>query len=235
MRQRKPFKQTLIDHVDTSGGPDACWPWTGAKKKGYGVAFQALVYGSNQARKRKTWYAHRAYLVFVARDRDVPEGSFVCHTCDNPPCCNPRHLVVADAAWNNADMHRKGRNVVVCGSRTGTAKTTEDRVAVVKKALASKMISRQEACDRLGLSESAVKRLCNGSAWKHVAPFGPFETVAASNRPSPYAKHLRRHIVKNGMAEVAKRLGVSMNALRTVAYPLNPGERYAFENESTER
>lgn len=35
---------------------------------------------------------------------------WVCHTCDNPPCINPLHLVIADANWNKLDSQAKGRS-----------------------------------------------------------------------------------------------------------------------------
>lgn len=82
------------------GDPDACWAFVGSHtKKGYGQFSQ----GPRGGRVR--WMTHRAayYSVHGA----LPP--VVMHTCDNPGCCNPMHLVGGTQAENLADMWAKGR------------------------------------------------------------------------------------------------------------------------------
>jgi predicted XRE-type DNA-binding protein len=98
-------------------GPDECWPWAGA----------CFTHGYGAARYRgATWVVHR--LVWTLTHGPIPPGLFVCHTCDNPPCCNPAHLWLGTIADNNADKVRKGRANTPRGERHGEH-THPERVA----------------------------------------------------------------------------------------------------------
>lgn len=73
-----------------------CWIWTGARMR-YGY-FQ---YG------KKLIGAHR--VAWELRNGPIPDGLYVLHRCDNPPCVRPDHLFLGTAADNTADMVAKGR------------------------------------------------------------------------------------------------------------------------------
>lgn len=89
--------------VDRRGGLFACWPWTAAaSKEGYG-RFKL---------NGKLWSAHR--IAASLREGGIPEsdsyhGFVVMHSCDNPACCNPAHLLISTQAENVRDMDKKGR------------------------------------------------------------------------------------------------------------------------------
>lgn len=52
----------------------------------------------------------RAHRIALIRDGADPGPAVkVLHSCDNPPCCNPRHLSFGTQADNITDMHSKGR------------------------------------------------------------------------------------------------------------------------------
>src|SRR5215475_7535449 len=61
-------------------GIDECWLWTGTRdRKGYGRFWQD---GAVRRVTRCLFWDVHGYLPPVVR-----------HTCDNPPCCNPAHLL----------------------------------------------------------------------------------------------------------------------------------------------
>jgi len=57
--------------------------------------------------KDKQLYAHRA--VWEATYGQIPNGMFVCHKCDVPPCVNIDHLFLGTVKDNAIDSIQKGR------------------------------------------------------------------------------------------------------------------------------
>ena len=91
-----PEIQRFMKFVDET--PDGCWEWNGYRSSdGYG---QFTLFG-------KAWRAHRAsHVLFTG---EIPDGYFVLHSCDNPPCVNPAHLRAGTAKENAQDMVARGR------------------------------------------------------------------------------------------------------------------------------
>lgn len=77
-----------------------CWGWSGAKCRGYGILSTRR--GSPPAK------AHRvSYELFKG---PIPDGMLVRHTCDNPECTNPDHLLLGTDADNARDRVARGRS-----------------------------------------------------------------------------------------------------------------------------
>jgi hypothetical protein len=116
--------------VDSSGGPDACHPWTGpVLPTGYGVSRGAI------QRITGAQYAHRAaFILSNGRQPNAPvlfKGTAcVLHSCDNPPCCNPRHLREGTMADNMKDRDVRGRSGG--GKRRGGKRSKSVRMKMAK-------------------------------------------------------------------------------------------------------
>jgi hypothetical protein len=110
----------LWEKIEVGAASD-CWPFSGRKtKQGYG---QFWANGRLQ-------YAHRAAL--IASTGMEPEGKFALHSCDNPPCCNPKHLRWGTHSENLRDAHARNperrkishRVGAVTGRRNGSTRRT---------------------------------------------------------------------------------------------------------------
>ena len=78
---------------------DECWIWQGSKTSaGYGQLWVDC----------KQVYAHR--VSWEIHYEAIPDGMFVCHTCDNPTCVSPAHLFVGTSSDNVQDMLKKGHH-----------------------------------------------------------------------------------------------------------------------------
>lgn len=84
-----------------------CWVWSASKRpNGYGSFWMdGEIFG-----------AYRAS--FVLNVGVIPDGLFVLHRCDNPPCVRPEHLFIGTQADNAKDMMMKGRNKNGVASKT---------------------------------------------------------------------------------------------------------------------
>ncbi len=53
-----------------------------------------------------------------------PDDMYICHTCDNPPCCNPEHLWLGTPQDNSDDMMVKKRSAKHNCENNGNSKIT---------------------------------------------------------------------------------------------------------------
>ena len=137
-----------------------CWEWQGyCSTTGYGqVRINGKVHGTH--RVAYEW----AY-------GPIPEGMFVCHKCDNRPCCNPEHLFLGTVADNNADARQKGRhrNNPPRGEANTSAKLTEAQVIAIREAYANKEANQTQLAKRYGVDLSTVWAIIRRKGWKHVS------------------------------------------------------------------
>lgn len=141
------FEDKFLSRIDTSGGPDVCHPWTHTKtKQGYGM-FTSHAH---------TVLAHRLRLAMA--EPDSINAPVIMHICDNPQCCNPRHLCAGSYAENTHDMHAKGRGRVILASHLRDRNTHPRAMPVTTPH--GDFDSASLAADACGLHVRSVSRYC---------------------------------------------------------------------------
>jgi hypothetical protein len=139
-------------------GDDACWPWLLSRDKdGYGRFYDTA---------GKAFRAHR--VAWALATGHHPYGLIVRHTCDNPPCCNTKHLIAGTTQENVDDKMEKGRGNV--GAVNGLAKLSEYDVLMCR----ARYVPRHpnHGCTALakefGVSPSTMSLAITGKQWAYL-------------------------------------------------------------------
>jgi len=227
MSEAIPIEMTPQDwgqfwkNVDRSGGKDACWPWTGKVKLKSTRSINRQNYGQFRASNGVTYRANRIALLWMlykkktktTLKKQLHSKKMVCHTCDNPNCCNPRHLKERTGGWNNRDAIRKGR-----ANRKRLSKALVSRF----KRLAIRDHGRvsKKLCEQFGISHEAARRIVIGESYAHVPPVGavrPLRWVRSPPMTPELVKKIRRlHKAGFSLKQIANKTGRKVSAVRDV-------------------
>jgi hypothetical protein len=140
-------------------GPDECWVWVGSlDAKGYGFIFDRP--------RRSSRKAHR--VSWEIANGPIPAGKSVCHTCDNRPCVNPRHLWIGSHQDNMRDMAEKGRAGVLVGSAHPNAVVTEQQVREIRRRYAAGGVTHAQLATEYSASKPTIGAICRRRNWTHV-------------------------------------------------------------------
>lgn len=149
--------QDVVNHIlsNITINDKECWEWQlSCAPRGYG----------------HTWFNNKRYRVHRLM-YDLFKGGvkdkLVMHSCDNPKCCNPEHLMLGTNADNSQDMVDKKRSLKG-GNHPNTSLTTSDVEAI--KSLLFLNITQRYIAECYNLSISAISLIKKGKNWGHVAP-----------------------------------------------------------------
>ena len=141
------FEESFWAKVDKKGERD-CWEWQASRhpRSGYGQV--------NQSGRMKK--AHRVAWEFT--NGAIPNGIYVCHKCDNPPCCNPNHLFLGTQLDNMNDCGKKGRKQTIL---------SEEQVIEIRRLYLTENITQAAIGKIFGVSNKVVSEIVKGNhSWK---------------------------------------------------------------------
>jgi len=128
----------------------ACWQWNGHRlKKGYGQFYY-----------KKESLAHR--ISWILTNGSIPDGLYVLHKCDNPPCVNPDHLFLGTQSQNLADMVAKGRDDPSYGENHFRCKLSLKQVKQIRQ-LRELGTLQSVLAESFGVTAAHISRIAGGT------------------------------------------------------------------------
>jgi len=149
--------EILLTLSNTDTNECVLWPYH-CMKNGYG---QVSLNGRVMTTNRAAW---------IANGQEIKKGEDVCHSCDNRPCINLRHLFSGSRADNMEDCRKKGRNFIPCGEKCGGAVLTEEQVREIRAIYRPKTrgLGCRTLARRYGVGETAISSVIRGTSWRHL-------------------------------------------------------------------
>lgn len=145
-------------HSNWQQKESGCHEWMRARNtEGYGY----MTVQSMQLRASR--------LAWMIASGPIPEGMWILHRCDNPPCVNPEHLFLGGPKANTQDMLSKGRRP----SRKGDLSPTRILSGAQVVEMRSLWYDGVRQCDlarRYSVSPACVRLITKGKRWQHLLP-----------------------------------------------------------------
>ena len=114
---------------------------------------RAVVDGCNNTK------VHR--VVYELYNNVDATGKVIRHTCDNPQCINPKHLLIGTHKDNMQDRELRGRH--------GKAKITHKEVLAIRELAKLNKFTQVELGSMFNLNPRTISSLVLGRHWRHVA------------------------------------------------------------------
>lgn len=134
---------------------DSCWTWNGATN---GVGYGIFTVGYRRIlAHRFSWQLHTG---------EECEAPVLRHTCDNPLCVRPEHLVPGTQKDNIQDALSRQR--LRTGDRVTWARLKESDVRSIRSAYQRGVYGFIRVGRDYGVSASTIEHIINGKSWKGV-------------------------------------------------------------------
>lgn len=133
--------------------PLGCWPWRGAKDRdGYG---QTRVGKQRVKAHRRSW---------ELTNGPIPDGMFVLHRCDNPPCVRPDHLYIGTALDNGIDRRSRKRG------RRRNLQFTRGDVEEIRARYATGTVRQRDLAEEFGTDQTVISKIVLAKSYRFDLP-----------------------------------------------------------------
>lgn len=150
------YERRFWSRVALTADDNRCWEWQGGRNKKRGDYGQ-VQYQGKQRRAHVVAYA-------LAHGGELPK-LHVLHSCDNPPCVNPKHLREGTPVDNTADKVSRNRHSF--GERVPNARINAETVRHIRESAEK----GERSCDiarRLNLRQNLVYAVKHRITWRWV-------------------------------------------------------------------
>jgi HNH endonuclease len=155
--QKSPVER-FFSRVNLPENPEDCWVWWGTKSnRGYG---ELKVSGKVIRAHRFSWELHVG---------PIPEGLLIRHTCDNPSCVNPSHLLLGTDAMNAADRKLRGRGIE--GEAHPMVVLSDREVREIRDLVKHRALTQVKIAEIYGICQGSVNGIARGVTRQSAGTF----------------------------------------------------------------
>lgn len=95
-------------------------------------------------------------------------GKVVRHSCDNPRCIEPTHLLLGTFADNNRDRAVRGRNADRHGEAHPMSVLREAQILEIRRLHATAKFTQSQLAERFNCTQSNISLVVNRRAWSKL-------------------------------------------------------------------
>jgi len=137
---------------------DKCWNWLGSiDSDGYGQ----FTIGHN------TFKSHRVMYILVYGK--IGKDRLIIHSCDNPSCCNPKHLKEGTCKDNMIDKVNKGRDYSGVQNNQGelnpNCKLTMEDINKIRFMYRNGGITQKQLAKKFNVEQAHISRIILKRSW----------------------------------------------------------------------
>jgi hypothetical protein len=141
----------------------SCWEFTGSRRPVKGEEYGMFRLSPEQ---KHPVSAHRvAFLLAYGRFPEVGR-----HTCDNPPCCRPSHVLDGTHLDNMRDKSERGRAATrdQSGEKNAQAVLTDEIVIRARRLVRDGLMTHEAAASLLHVGRANLTLAVTGRTWSHL-------------------------------------------------------------------